>query len=116
MVLLMSAIATAEVMQSKTCILCHKTKPLEEFHKDRTRGDGYKARCASCSSRARAARNQTRTQPKQNGDRVSIARVAAIKRLVSLHERDFRRLLDAELKRVNVDDRKWSPPIFDPDE
>ena len=33
----------------KTCTTCGETKPLSEFHRDKSRKDGYRAHCGECA-------------------------------------------------------------------
>ncbi len=37
-------------MDYKTCGKCHETKPISEFHKDKTRKDGVNPFCAVCKT------------------------------------------------------------------
>jgi len=104
------AIAELEVEErTKTCRICKETKPVSQFHRDRTRGDGYKARCAACSSKGR--RKVDAVEARQS-DAKSRANVAAIKRLVTLHRRDFDKLLADEYMKAGVG-MKWEPYIGD---
>jgi hypothetical protein len=104
-------------VQKKTCRVCGETKPLSEYHKDRTRGDGYKARCASCMSRRNLSRTQERQQHSkanaQRDERKSVARVVAIKRLVEAHTVEFQKLLADEYVKAGVDPT-WQPLVGDP--
>lgn len=35
----------------KQCAICHESKPLEEFHKDKNRKDGRDSRCSQCKNK-----------------------------------------------------------------
>ena len=37
-------------MESKVCNICNECKPLDEFHKDKTKKDGYGGKCKICKS------------------------------------------------------------------
>lgn len=43
---------------TKTCTKCGATKPLSDFHRDRTKPDGHRARCKACFLAAQAARRR----------------------------------------------------------
>lgn len=105
--------AIAELpVRTKTCRACGETKPVSEFHKDRTRGDGYKARCATCSSKGNRERRVEDAHVRLADDRKIVARVAAIKRLVAMHDRDFQKLLADEYLKAGID-KVWRPYMGD---
>ncbi len=37
-------------MATKQCSTCKQEKELQEFHKDKTRPDGYKSKCKQCTT------------------------------------------------------------------
>src|SRR3990167_1357767 len=59
----------------KQCAHCHETKPTQEFHKNRTRPDGYAHYCKTCmrpylkSDRARAYFKAYKKGPGRNSER-----------------------------------------------
>lgn len=85
---------------------------MSEFHKDRTRGDGYKARCALCSSKGMRDRRREDARTHRNDDVKTVARVAAIKRLCLMYQRDFKKLLADEYMKAGVD-KVWQPVVGD---
>ena len=59
----------ATTVQTKTCICCGETKPIEEFYRDKKASDGHQSYCKRClnlkaAERARKARAEKRAATK----------------------------------------------------
>ena len=39
-----------QTIKVKNCLICKQTKPIKEFHRDKTTKGGYAGRCRDCSS------------------------------------------------------------------
>lgn len=95
-----------KAIKTKRCRGCERVRPITEFHKDRTRCDGYKAQCADCRDKKRdnriAIRKEERERTSFVEQRKAQARRVALKRLVALHEREFVRLASEEYRRLDV--------------
>lgn len=57
-------------VQTKTCICCGETKPIEEFYRDKKASDGHQSYCKRClnlksAERARKARAEKRAAAKE---------------------------------------------------
>jgi Recombination endonuclease VII len=48
------------IVPQKCCYMCKETKPLSEFHNNRSRSDGKAAECRACASNAEWSKNRKR--------------------------------------------------------
>lgn len=109
----------------KQCNLCRETKPLDQFDKDGSIASGYRGRCKPCRSaveteRKRAKREGTNTKvagieaarkrhiSAEDAERkkYSEANQNAIRRLIRIHESEFRMIVEEERRRIGVKP-KW---------
>lgn len=109
----------------KQCNLCKETKALDQFDKDTSISSGYRGRCKPCRSaieaeRKRAKKNGTNTKvagieaarkrhvsnEEMERQKYSEANQNAIKRLLRIHEAEFRMIVEEERRRVGVKP-KW---------
>jgi hypothetical protein len=58
-------IRTGKKKNTRHCWYCRRTKPKEEFYKDKHRGGGYSSRCKSCDSQLEKIRRRETTLHKQ---------------------------------------------------
>lgn len=76
------------MVAEKTCTRCGETKPVAEFHRNRTRRDGLQSRCKVCQRAAVSSDENTAR---------SRARGRAIQRLIEAHRSEYERLYRQEL-------------------
>lgn len=109
---------SAPVLATKQCSKCGETKPLSEFHRDRTNRDGRHSWCAVCmrtlvNERQAVRRAEmgdeawlahqrqllARSRARRNNDterRYGKARSRAVQRLIDAHRAEFDALLAQE--------------------
>lgn len=112
---------------TKRCLDCGETKPLSEFHRNKSRKDGRHMYCAECNrqrARASAARRRermgeaewlehqrqilARSRERRDSARerqYARAKYRAVQRLIEAHPRQFEALFAAEL---DAEERKAS--------
>lgn len=109
----------------KQCNLCHESKPLDQFDRDKSIASGYRGRCKPCRSaveterkRAKragkntkvagieAARKRHVSMEEQERLKYSEANRNAIGRLIRIHESEFRMIVEEERRRLGVKP-KW---------
>lgn len=98
---------------TKKCRACGIEKDLSEFNRDRTKGGGYKSRCRVCLNLdRRRLRRLSRAEPEPQWQppppplvdpKVAEARRRALRRLVEENPREFRLLLDQELRKMEIE-------------
>lgn len=49
-------------MEGKVCSKCGVWKPLEEYHKNRTKQDGRRSRCKECENKTSIRRTRVETK------------------------------------------------------
>lgn len=85
--------------QEKFCTGCNATKPVSQFHRDKTHKDGYKSHCKECRSgrppglNEEPSRIKAEMEGKTRHELELLARSKAIRRLIEDHEREFYRNL-----------------------
>lgn len=92
-------------LETRKCNSCGRDRPIDEFHRDRTKSDGYKRQCRECRAVSRTAYVERKTAAAQRvaaeRDHVAMAKRAALKILVERHEREFMQIANDQLRRLN---------------
>jgi len=90
---------------SKTCTKCKKDKPLEEYHKDKTKNDGRACRCNSCYKK----------YYERNKKRINIR----VKKYAKKHKRERkvyqREYVKEHKKEINLRTKKWEKQRYKKD-
>lgn len=96
------------VADMKTCKHCGYHLPLDSFQIDRKNKDGRKSACRKCSSRATERTRQATAKIAVELSLEQQARSLALKELVTIHKREYLRLLDNHRLTLRVDGKpKW---------